>query len=83
MAHFACVMILGNSIKEAYPLPRMEKRFPFLHNAYCLLALDLLTGYHQIPVRAEARPKTAFLRHNGLYVFTVMQLALCKAAAKF
>ena len=57
------------TIKDAYPLPRIDEIVTSLHNAFCFVALDLLMGYHQIPVREEDRPKTAFIRHKGLYVF--------------
>ena len=39
------------TIKDAYPLPRIDEIFTSLHNAYCFVALDLLMGYHQIPMR--------------------------------
>ena len=52
-------------IKDAYPLPRIVEIFTSLHNAFCFVALDLLMGYHQIPVREEDRPKTAFINIKG------------------
>ena len=71
------------TIKDAYPLPRIDEIFTSLHNAFCFVALDLLMGYHQIPVREEDRPKTAFITHKGLYVFNVMPFGLCNAPATF
>ena len=71
------------TIKDAYPLPRMDEIFTSLHNNFCFVALDLLMGYHQIPVREEDRPKTAFITHKGLYVFNVMPFGLCNAPATF
>ena len=71
------------TIKDAYPLLRIEEIFTSVHNEYRFVSLDLLTGYHQIPLRAKHRRKTAFLTHNGLYDFKVMQFGLCNAPATF
>ena len=71
------------TIKHAYPLPGIDEIFTSLHNAFCFVALDLLMGYHQIPVREEDRPKTALITHKGLYVFNVMPFRLCNAPATF
>ena len=71
------------TIKDDYPLPRIDEIFTSVHNAYCFVALDLLMGYNQIPVREEDRPKTAFITYKGLYVFTVMPFALCNAPTTF
>ena len=71
------------TIKDAYPLARIEEIFTSVHNAYCFVALDLLIGYHQIPVREEDRPKTAFITHKGLYVFNMWPFGLCNAPATF
>ena len=49
------------TINDAYPLPRSDEIFTSLHNAFCFVVLDLLRGYHQIPVREEFRPKTGFI----------------------
>ena len=56
--------------------PRIHEIFTSLHNAFCFVALDLLMVYHQIPVREQDRPKTAFITHKGLYVFNVMPFGL-------
>ena len=40
-------------------------------------------GYHQIPMRTEDRPKTAFSRKKGVYVFNVLPFGLCNAPATF
>ena len=71
------------TITDAYPLPRIDKIFTSLNNAYCFVALDLLMGYHQIPVREEDLPKTAFITHKGLYVFSVMPFGMYNAPANF
>ena len=71
------------TIKDAYPLPRIDEIFTSLHNAYCFVALDLLMGYQQIPIREEDRPKTAVITHKGLYVFNVMPFWLRNAPSTF
>ena len=63
--------------------PRIDKIFTSLHNDFSFVALDLLMGYHQIPVREEDRPKTAFITHKDLYVFNEMPFGLCNAPATF
>ena len=60
------------TITDAYPLPRIDEIFTSPHNASCFVALEQLMGYHQIPVREEYRPKTAFIIHKGLYLFYVL-----------
>ena len=47
------------------------------------MALDLLRGYPQIPVREDDRPKTASITHNGHFIFHVMPFWLCNAQASF
>ena len=71
------------TIKDAYPLPRIDVIFTSLHNAYCFVTLDLLMGYYHIPLREEDRPKTAFISHQGLYVFNVMRFGLINGPATF
>ena len=71
------------TIKDGYPFPRIEEIFTSLHKAYCLQALDLLMGYHQIPVREEDRPKNAFITPKGLYLFKVMRFGLGNAPSTF
>ena len=71
------------TIKDALPLPRIDEIFTSLHKDYCFVALDLLMSYHQIPVRAVDRPKTAIITHKGLFVFNVMPFRLCNAPAPF
>ena len=60
------------TIKDAYPLPRIDDIFTSLHSAQNFVALDLLMGYHQITVAEADRPKTAFITHRGLFVYNKM-----------
>ena len=47
-------------IKNKYPLPRIEDLFDQLQGASCFSKIDLRSGYHQLRVRGEDIPKTAF-----------------------
>ena len=71
------------TIKDVYPLPRIDEIFTSLHGANCFVALDLLMGYHQIAVAEIDKPKTAFITHRGLFVYNKMPFGLCNAPANF
>ena len=60
------------TIKDAYPLPRIEDILVGLSKAKYFISLDLLIGYHQISVKEADRPKTAFVTHRGLFMFNRM-----------
>ncbi|KAF0096477.1 MAG: hypothetical protein FD144_5878, partial [Rhodospirillaceae bacterium] len=69
--------------KDRFPLPRIDEIFSSLGRARSFAALDLLMGYHQVAIRAEDRPKTAFITHRGLFVFNRMPFGLTNAPATF
>ena len=71
------------TVKDAYPLPRIQDMLIGLGKVKYLASLDLLMGYHQISVREEDRPKTAFVTHKGLLVFNRIPFGLCNAPATF
>jgi hypothetical protein len=64
------------TIKNRYPLPRIDQLFDQLVGAQVFSKIDLHSGYHQIKIRAEDIPKTAFSMRYGLYVCFVMSFGL-------
>jgi hypothetical protein len=71
------------TIKNKYPLPRIEDLFDQMKGAKIFSKIDLRSGYHQLKIRAEDVPKTAFTTTYGLYEFLVMSFGLNNALAYF
>ncbi|GJX55730.1 hypothetical protein Tco_0285627 [Tanacetum coccineum] len=69
------------AIKNHYPLPRINDLFDHLQGLRYSLKIDLRSGYHQLRVRKEDIPKTAFRTMYGHFEFTVMPFDLTNAPA--
>jgi hypothetical protein len=68
------------TVKNKYPLPRIDDLFEQLHGACVFSKIDLRSGYHQLKIRECDIPKTAFVSRYGLYEYTVMSFGLTTLA---
>ena len=71
------------TIKDAYPLPRIDESLARLGNAKIYTSIDLAWAFWQIPLRKADRHKTAFACELGLFEWRRMPFGLCNASATF
>lgn len=71
------------TLKDKYPLPRIEDRLDSLGGNSFFTSLDLTSGYYQVPVAEECKHLTAFVTPDGLYEYNRMPFGLANAPSVF
>ena len=71
------------TVKDAYPLPRIDDSLDALGGAKFFSTLDLASGYWQVEMDEDARAKSAFVTNSGLYEWNVLPFGLCNAPSTF
>ena len=75
--------LIDTTIKDSYPIPRIEESLESLAGAQWFSALDLASGFWQVELDDAAKEKSAFVVRGGLYQWTVMPFCLCNTPATF
>jgi hypothetical protein len=71
------------TVKNKYPLLRIDDLFNQLRDAKIFSKIDLQYGYHQVKIRDEDNSKTAFKKRYGHYEFIVVPFGLSNAPVVF
>ena len=78
-----CVDYRHLTVKDAYPLPRIDDSLWLLGNLQWFSTMDLASVYWQVAMSADTKQKAAFVTHKGLFQFWVMPFGLCNVPATF
>lgn len=73
----------SNTVKDAFPIPRIEDAIDSMSKAKYFTTLDLASGYWQVELSNAAKAKSAFVTPFGLYQWNVMPFGLCNAPSTF
>ena len=76
-------MLNAHTVRDVYPLPRIQDTLHMLGGKSYFTTLDLLSGFWQIRLTDAAKAKTAFVTTEGLYQFRVLAMGLANAPAVF
>ena len=71
------------TIKDAYPIPKIDECLDTLRGASWFSTLDMQSGYWQVGIHPQDQPKTAFATKHGLYEFNRLSFGLCNAPGTF
>ena len=73
----------ARTVKDAYPLPRIDESLDALGGAAIFSTMDLQSAYYQVEIAEEDKAKTAFTTPIGLFEFNRMAFGLCNALATY
>ena len=73
----------AKTVRDAYPLPRIEESLDRLHGAKWFSVMDLASGFNQVAMEEQDREKTAFITPMGLFECLRMPFGLTNSPATF
>ena len=73
----------AHTVRDVYPLPRIQDTLHMLGGNQYFTSLDLLSGFFQIPLSEDAKQKTAFITSSGLFQFKVLSMGMANSPAAF